>query len=103
MRALPVLAPISLAVCGGVYFGIFACGGHAWVWNAFLIASTIVGLAVVLGFRRTRPAARLALVGLAVVVFVLVEATAAPFYPSAPDSMQEFGERFIRTIERGAC
>lgn len=105
MRWLPTICAIFFAIFGGIYFGLFSCGGNAWHKQAFyavLAAFTIVALVV--PFSRTRPF--LTRLGLVVGVesgFVLSQAVAAPFYPSAPESWSAFFRGFAWALEHGPC
>lgn len=103
MRTLPQVALFSLAVLGGLYSGLFSCGGHVWAWDAYLVVATASAVAVATVRRQAPVVPRLGVVGLAIVVFVLVQAAAGPFYPSAPSSLTDYGVGFIRVLRSGAC
>ncbi len=88
---------------GGVYFGLFSCGGYAWHWYALLgIAALLSAWAVAAPVKKT-VWGRLWPLALAPVAFVLAEAVAAPFYPAAPTSLDQYGAQFALTLQRGAC
>lgn len=103
MRTLPNAALFLLAVLGGLYFGLFSCGGYAWEWDAFLALAGIGAIAAVAAPRRVSLFSRFGLVFLAVVTFVLVQAAATPFYPSAPASLNNYVVEFVRALGSWAC
>ena len=112
MGALPqnfstpfVVASLILAVAGGLYFGMFACGAYAWHRWAFWLAFGTTLLVAVLAPSRLMKSKlqRLAFpVGIAA-VFLLVQAATAPFYPTTPTSAAEFVRIFIHTLKYGPC
>jgi hypothetical protein len=105
MKRFPLIAALLLAVLGGIYFGLFSCGGYAWHKPAFfaaLAAATLTALLVPL--QRTRPVAnRFGTVVAIGVAFLLTQAIAAPFYPAPPTSWAEFMRIFLHTLEQGPC
>jgi hypothetical protein len=105
VNRLPLIAALLLAVLGGVYFGLFSCGGYAWHKPAFfvaLVATTLAALLVPL--QRPRPvASRLGIVVAVGVAFLLTQAIAAPFYPAPPASWGDFMRVFLHTLEQGPC
>ena len=96
MRALVTglqFGSIVLAILGGVFLGLFSCGGYVWQKQAIGAAIVLLTLAALFarfsirGFTLWRIAGFVALV---VVGFFVSEATAAPFYPVPPASLSEF-------------
>jgi hypothetical protein len=95
------LIPIAVAVLGGVFFGLFSCGGYVWHWTAFrwlLGVSCILALAAPSTLSWPR---RAGLIALVIPVYLIAEALAAPFYPDTPSSVGEFLHRFVQTLETG--
>ena len=105
MRWLPSICAVFFAIIGGIYFGLFSCGGYAWhqqVFFAALAVCTFVALVVPLS--RARP--YLTRLGLVIGVgcgFVLSQAVAAPFYPAAPESWSAYFGAFARALVHGPC
>jgi hypothetical protein len=87
-----MIAALAFACLGGIYFGLFSCGGYVWhrpLYFGLLAAITLVALVV--PSRRTRPILeRIGVVAGISVAFFFTEALAAPFYPATPESWSEF-------------
>jgi hypothetical protein len=84
-------------------FGLFSCGGYAWHWHAFLGVGAVMLIWAAVTPMKATAWHRLWPLVTAPVVFVLVQAAAAPFYPDAPQSVSEYGSRFAGAIQHGAC
>ena len=108
MRPLPVLrvATFAVTILGGAFVGLFSCGAYIWQMPLVILVMATVTLSTVImgvrarGFALWRSVAFIALVA---VSFFFSEASAAPFYPSAPASFPEFLHSFIRTLKYGPC
>jgi len=94
-KALAILA-LLLGALGGVWSGLFSCGGY--VWHQQLMHWTLGALVAALLLYPPREAASLSrrlAIALAVLgTFFVVQALAAPFYPSFPgigDSFRQAG------------
>jgi multisubunit Na+/H+ antiporter MnhB subunit len=99
-----VIFALLLAALGGVWFGLFSCGGY--VWHHQLMHWTLGALAVALLLfppRRAASLSRRAALALAVVgTFFVFHALAAPFYPAFPS----FGDYFRQVglaLATGPC
>lgn len=112
MRRLPAnfgfpfaIAALAIASLGGVFFGLASCGGYIWHGQFFFGLLSVLVLIAVLSPSRLLGSwpRRLLFPFLVLTTYVLVEATAAPFYPSAPESASEFVRVFKRTIIDGPC
>lgn len=103
-RAVPAIALLGGAAMGGVYFGLFSCGGHKWHWHAFLgiVAAVLSAWAVAAPVKKAIWS-RLLPLALAPVAFMLAEAATAPFYPDTPGSLDEYVTQFALTLQHGAC
>jgi hypothetical protein len=105
LKRAPLIAAITLAGLGGIYFGLFSCGGYVWhrqLFFGFLGALTLVAL--IFPWRRTSPiCGRIGVVAAIGLAFFFTEALAAPFYPAPPESWSEFMRLFLYTLERGPC
>ena len=109
MRALVTgfqIASVVFAIFGGVFLGLYSCGGYIWHRQAIATTIVLLSLAALIsrfwtrGFAPWRSAWFVALV---VGGFFVSEATAAPFYPAPPESLSEFLRSFVRTLEYGPC
>ena len=105
MQQLPAIFTIFLSVFGGVYFGLFFCGGYAWHKPLFL---AVLGLAVVSSLffsflRRASWLLKVSYILISTVAFIIFEAAGAAFYPSAPESLQNFLHSFVFALEHGPC
>lgn len=97
--------PVCIALLGGIYFGLFSCGGNfghetAFAWGLF--AGMVVWLAVP-PIRRQPMWLRILVVLLVPIAFGTAQAAAAPFYPASPDSLGAFVRSFLHTIQYGRC
>lgn len=105
MRWLPTISAFLLAISGGIYFGLFSCGGHEWhkqVFLAVLAVCTIAALVVPLS--RSRPyLARLGLILGVGAGFIVSQSVATPFYPAAPESWPAFFRAFALALQNGPC
>jgi hypothetical protein len=105
ITTIALTGAILLSLGGGVFFGLFSCGGYMWHQQLFLT----VFLLFLLAFLVFPPAAfkHIFSKGLILILligsFFVVRAGASTFYPSAPESMQEFIEGFILGVKYGPC
>jgi len=95
--------PIAVATLGGVYFGLFSCGGYVWHWTAFC---WLLGISCI--FTLAAPSAlswpkRVGLFAIVIPAFFFTEAVAAPFYPTVPSSFGDFLRLFVLTLKQGPC
>ena len=95
----------SLQALGGVFFGLFACGGISWHLSAFYAALTAATLlAVVVPKQRAWPVlGRIGVVVGVIAMFRLSQALAAPFYPAPPESWSQFSHMFVSALKHGPC
>jgi len=101
----------AVAVCcafvllGAIHFGLASCGGYAWHKQAFFTVGAIVALAAVAMPSSLLPSTR-AKAGLLFslpLLFLVVEAAVAPFYPSAPPSLVAYMSTFVQALGYGPC
>lgn len=104
-RDFPAVVAIIFAAIGGIYFGFFSCGGHAWHLKLFLSMMAIITLLSVLfpGALLRSWQRRMIFPLTAILTFILLQAVTAPFYPSSPSGMEKYFETFIHTLEFGSC
>jgi hypothetical protein len=105
VRHLSVALAFLLAGLGGIFFGLFSCGGIGWHRSAFYVILTAATLVAMLQPRqRAWPVlSRIATAVGVVATFQFFQALAAPFYPAPPESWSQFFHIFISTLERGPC
>lgn len=103
LRLVPAMALLGAAAVGGVYFGLFSCGGYEWHWHAFVVIAALLSAWAVAVPAKKTIGGRLWPLTLAPVAFALTEAVAAPFYPATPDSLDQYGAQVALTLLRGAC
>lgn len=100
-----VAISIVIACAGGVFFGLFSCGGYLWhaqlYWS---LAALFVVLALLSAssLLRTWPR-RVAFPFAFAFIFIFCQSVAAPFYPTAPSSITEFSHNFLKTLKYGSC
>jgi hypothetical protein len=104
-RNFSAVVAIIFAAIGGIYFGLFSCGGYAWHFKLFvLLLALITLLAVLFPGAFLRSWQRRIIFPLAVIfTYVLLQAVTAPFYPSSPSDIAKYVESFVHTLEFGPC
>jgi hypothetical protein len=97
------LAALFLGMLGGVYFGLFSCGGYVWHKQAFLTVffGALLLVTALPPYSAKRIGARVLVVLGIVTVFAVTEATAACFYPDSPASWTQFRGEFVYHLENG--
>jgi hypothetical protein len=105
LRVLSNALSLLVAVLGGIFFGLFSCGGHSWHGTAFFaLLGICTAAALYFPVSPGRPlAARVGLVLLIFFGYLTSRAAAAAFYPSAPESWSEFSSRFAASWFHGSC
>jgi hypothetical protein len=100
-----VVAAFLVGASGGIYFGLFSCGGLAWHSKAYLLLATSLIVGAVCVSNRHLRSLRLRAVFPFVIfaVFQVSQAAAAAFYPSPPKSIGEFFRLWVFTLEHGPC
>lgn len=96
---------IVVATIGGIYFGLFSCGGYIWHRQAFYIAFALVLSAFFIfppPMLKKIPL-RFIIITSIIAFFLVVRASASAFYPSAPASWPEFFKRLILGLKYGPC
>lgn len=105
MRYLPLTLALLLAGAGGIFFGLFPCGGVSWHLSAFYAALTAATLlAILIPKQRAWPVlSRIGTVVAVIATFRTFQALAAPFYPAAPESWLQYFHMFVDALEHGPC
>lgn len=105
LRVIPPVVAIAEAVAGGVYFGLFSCGGYGWhqdlFWIVFLSSLAFVMLVPPRALRGASK--RLGFTTAAVAAFLIIRGAASAFYPAPPESWGEFGADTWIGIWYGPC
>jgi hypothetical protein len=105
---------VTLALLGGAYFGLFACGGYAWKWQLYdwleLLISGAWIVATIASFRaatvsgrslwRTILVCALFYPGVHLLFFTTM-ASVSPFYPAPPQSFNDWWRGFLFTWREG--
>ena len=105
----------ALAVCAGVFFGLFSCGGYAWHKTIYFFLQILASLAwvvfaVIIYRETTENQKRIVLTVTTCLLFfpciyllfyVVLSAT-APFYPSSPASFAEWWHGFVSSFQTGS-
>lgn len=92
-------------LAGAAYFGLYACGGHAWTADAFRYGACALTLAAVAcpGRWLNTWARRLLFPVLLWTTHVLVESALAPFYPAMPAGWADYARAFMAALRFGPC
>jgi hypothetical protein len=96
---------VGFVLSGAVYFGIASCGGYVW-HKEFFRASTVLLYvsALVLPSAPLASFKKKALFAAGLpLAYALLESAIAPFYPGPPDSLGDYGELFLSSLEFGPC
>jgi hypothetical protein len=111
-KAISVVVPLAVAMTGGIYFGLFSCGGYAWhksLYN-FLLVSVNILCFIIFWKKREKAEGRGKTMASLIIFTVLVwatymtfEAAAATFYPESPTSLSDFWRRFLTSLKYGPC
>src|SRR3990167_1098819 len=100
-----VLFTLILAVLGGIFFGLYSCGGYYWHIQVYWITAllfVISSIALKNQFLKTLTSKLLFQI-IYLALFLASQSVAATFYPSAPESFSEFIRNFLITVEYGPC
>ena len=107
LKSSNLLTTLSIltAILGGIFFGLFSCGGYVWhkelfnvVFCVLLITNFIFPPAL---FKKSF--LRFLLIIIIVCLFIFVQAIASAFYPSFPETWAEFFSEFINGLIFGPC
>jgi hypothetical protein len=95
----------GLALWGGVFFGLFSCGGYLWQQRLFdaLFGITALVSLVVPPEQLRPPLRRGAFLAGVTCAFIVTRGVASAFYPAPPSSLGAFGRAVISGIVDGPC
>jgi hypothetical protein len=100
-----VLLTLTLAVLGGVFFGLFSCGGYIWhiqvYWAIALIF--ILGSMILKNKILNSMLSKILFPIFYLALFFISQSVAATFYPSAPENLSEFISNLFISLEYGPC
>ena len=103
---------LIIAIAGGIYFGLFSCGGyeiyHKSFWVLFYIILFVTLFIISKNKIRShsvRSVIYFILLWIIIVhgIYFVSEASAASFYPDSPHSMGEFWKRFTNAFLNNPC
>ena len=100
-----VLFTLTLAVLGGIFFGLYSCGGYYWHIQAYWITALLLVIGSVMLKSKMLKTLRSKLLFPInyLALFFASQSIAATFYPSAPESFSDFMSNFLITVEYGPC
>jgi cytochrome bd-type quinol oxidase subunit 2 len=104
-RNVPPILALVVAVLGGIFLGLFSCGGYVWhrqLIYLLLSVSVVLVLFVPTDWLKTRTRRVLFVVAIAC-LFAVVQSVASTFYPASPKSASEFTMNFLRALWYGPC
>jgi hypothetical protein len=107
------VAPVALvSIAAGVHQGLFVCGAPQWegqVAAGLVAVAATTSIALLLKHVHAQVISWRALLIATVIVvsawclFVFAQAAAAPFYPAAPASIEDWAIGFLDTLRNGPC
>lgn len=111
-KAISIVFPVAVATAGGVYFGLFSCGGYALhksLYSFVLVLLTII-CSIVIWKKSDKSKSTGKAIATLTIWLILVwatyntcEAAAASFYPDSPKSLSDFWKRFLICFKYGPC
>lgn len=96
---------LLVAATGGIFFGLFSCGGYVWHGQLFMsIVVPVTLIAVLVPGTFLRSWQRRVLFPFAVLItYILFQAASGPFWPAPPESAAQYFDGFLKTLEFGPC
>lgn len=100
-----VLFTLLVAILGGVFFGLYSCGGYYWHIQAYWITALlfVIGSIALKNQLLNTLTSKLLFPIIYLALFLVSQSAAATFYPSTPESFSEFIRNFLITVEYGPC
>jgi len=94
----------TLAVAGGIFLGLFSCGGYVWHQQLFaaLFATSLLG-SLLLPPDALKRWPRRAVVVATLAAFVVIRAVASAFYPGTPRSIGVFVRAVLAGFWNPGC
>ena len=105
MRSIAPATTILLAVAGGTFLGLFSCGGYLWhrqLFDFLILAGVVISLVMPPRWMRNLPR-KVGFVATVLILFVVVQALASSFYPSAPADARALWHGFLAGLNTGPC
>jgi hypothetical protein len=102
---ISTVTALVVAAIGGIFFGLFSCGGYSWHHELFMaIVVPVTLIAILAPGTILRSWQRRVIFPFALIItYVLFQAASAPFYPATPDSVTQYFKESLRTLEFGPC
>jgi len=94
-----------LVIAGGIFFGLFSCGGYVWhkqLHTSLMAIASIFIMVAPPNFLRNIWR-RAAFITTSLVLFIVVRAFASAFHPAPPENISEFMKSFVIGVQYGPC
>ncbi|TKB11150.1 hypothetical protein [Desulforhopalus sp. IMCC35007] len=105
LRFSILIVSLIFAVVGGIYFGLFSCGGYVWHKKMFVLSFSVVLVTLFVWPhpKLSRLGIRSSFVAGNVILYFVMQSASSAFYPAAPKSWNEFFDIFIFRLLNGPC
>jgi hypothetical protein len=105
VSSIAIVVTAVWVVFGGLFFGLFSCGGYVWHREFFYTVLLVLSVVIIAAPSKAlqRPHHKMIAVVLLFVSFLTVQAVASTFYPGPPRSISEFSKEFIAGLIYGPC
>jgi hypothetical protein len=105
LRFYILIVSLIFTVGGGIYFGLFSCGGYVWHKKMFVLSFSAALLYLFIWPlpKLSKMSIRSSFVAGNVILYFVVQSASSAFYPAAPKSWNEFIDIFIFKLINGPC
>jgi len=105
LRFYILIVSLIFAVGGGIYFGLFSCGGYVWHKKMFVLffSAALLSLFIWPHPKLSKMSIRSSCVACNVILYFVMQSASSAFYPAAPKSWNEFIDIFIFKLLNGSC
>ncbi len=96
---------VVVSIGGGVFFGLYSCGGYLW-HKQLHISIMVMAILFVLFLPPKYLTAiwkRFTFIAMSFVLFLVIRAASSALYPATPQNITEFIDSFIRGVQYGPC
>lgn len=96
---------VVIAIAGGIFFGLFSCGGYVWHKQLFNSVFTVSLICVfcLMSSLCVPLWKRFAVIVILFYLFITIRAVSSTFYPAKPESWSEFFHQFYIGFLYGPC